>query len=602
MESNLNMVIDQVSKDKGIERKVLTLALEEAILASAKKAFGIERALTAEYNEEKGAVDLSQTITVVSNVEDTFNQISVEECEELEIEVEDGDEMVFPIYYLDQDNELALEQDEEYGDILKLKTYRRSFGRIAAQTAKQVIIQRIRDAERYLVYTEYKDRKDELVTGIVRRHERGNIIVDLGRAEAIIPIREQCPRENYRTGDRIQAYVIDVQEHARGPQIVLSRTCPQLLAKLFEIEVPEIHEGIVKIESAAREPGSRAKIAVSSSDRDVDPVGACVGMKGSRVQAVVQELRGEKIDIVPYSPDPATFVCNALQPAEVSRVLIDEGNHTMEIIVPDDQLSLAIGRRGQNVRLASQLAGWRLDIHSESRINEIRERAWASLSKVQNCSEFLIQTLYNHGIRSAEDMSKMDIEFLVQFPGIEQDNVTDVLRSARDVADQERAEEARLKEEAEEAAQLADAAKQLQAQIARTGDERLRMVRGVGENAYDKLTAAGYTTVEAVAEADIAEMADSTELSETKAKQLRFGAGQLIKQEEEVRETAERFGITIEDGVVKLPAEALADDEPVAEDDGEAVVADTVEVAPEAVAAEEAAVAEESNQSATEAL
>ena len=416
--ANLNMVIDQVSKDKGIDRMVLVRALEEAILASAKKAFGAERALHAEFNEEKGAVDLTQAITVVETVEDTFNQISLEECAEREIEVEAGDEMVFPIFYLQQDAEEALEQDEEYGDILQLKTYRRSFGRIAAQTAKQVIIQRIRDAERYLIFSEYKDRKDEMVTGIVRRFERGNIIVDLGRAEAIIPIREQCPRESYRTGDRIQAYVIDVQEHSRGPQIVLSRTCPQLLAKLFEIEVPEIHEGIVKIESAAREPGSRAKIAVSSNDRDVDPVGACVGMKGSRVQAVVQELRGEKIDIVPYSPDPATFVCNALQPAEVSRVLIDEGSHTMEIIVPDDQLSLAIGRKGQNVRLASQLAGWRLDIHSESRIAEIKDRAWASLSKVKNCGEFLIQTLYNHGIRSAEELLEANHEFLVQFPGI----------------------------------------------------------------------------------------------------------------------------------------------------------------------------------------
>jgi N utilization substance protein A len=307
-------------------------------------------------------------------------------------------------------------------------------------------------------------------------------------------------------------------------------------------------------------------------------------MKGSRVQAVVQELRGEKIDIVPYSPDPATFVCNALQPAEVSRVLIDEGNHTMEIIVPDDQLSLAIGRRGQNVRLASQLAGWRLDIHSESRINEIRDRAWVSLSKVQGCSEFLIQTLYNHGIRCAEDMSTMDVEFLVQFPGIEQDNVGEVLRSARDVAEQERAEEARLKEEAEEAAQLADAAKELQAQITRTADDRMRMVRGVGDNAYDKLTAAGYKTVEAIAEADVAEVADATDLSETKAKQLRFGASQLLKQEAEVRETAERFEITVEDGVVKLPASVL--EEVAAEEAAEAAAAEVEAVAVEATVVE----------------
>ncbi len=288
MDANLNLVMDQVSKDKGIERSVLINALEEAILVAAKRAFGTERNLVSAFNEEKGAVDLTQTIKVVAEVTDTFNEIGVGEASERGIEVEAGDEMVFPIYYLDQDAGAAREQDEQYGDILRLKTYRRSFGRIAAQTAKQVIIQRIRDAERNMVFNEYKDRKNELVTGIVRRFERGNIIIDLGRAEAVLPLREQCPREAYRVGDRVQAFVIEVQEISRGPQIVLSRTTPQLLIKLFELEVPEIYEGIVRIENAAREPGARAKIAVSSRDRDVDPVGACVGMKGSRVQAVVQ--------------------------------------------------------------------------------------------------------------------------------------------------------------------------------------------------------------------------------------------------------------------------------------------------------------------------
>jgi N utilization substance protein A len=591
--ANLNMVIDQVSKDKGIDRMVLVRALEEAILASAKKAFGAERALNAEFNEEKGAVDLTQAITVVETVEDTFNQISMEECAEREIEVEAGDEMVFPIFYLQQDADEALEQDEEYGDILQLKTYRRSFGRIAAQTAKQVIIQRIRDAERYLIFSEYKDRKDEMVTGIVRRFERGNIIVDLGRAEAIIPIREQCPRESYRTGDRIQAYVIDVQEHSRGPQIVLSRTCPQLLAKLFEIEVPEIHEGIVKIESAAREPGSRAKIAVSSNDRDVDPVGACVGMKGSRVQAVVQELRGEKIDIVPYSEDPATFVCNALQPAEVSRVLIDEGSHTMEIIVPDDQLSLAIGRKGQNVRLASQLAGWRLDIHSESRISEIKDRAWASLSKVKNCGEFLIQTLYNHGIRSAEELLEANHEFLVQFPGIEADNVAEMLQSARQVAADEAEELKRLKEQADHAAQVSDAAKALQGILGLDSIARLRMVRGVGDNAFEKLNVAGFDSVEKIAECDIGELADTCEITEQKAKQLRFGANHLINEEKDIHKRAAQFDITVVDDVVQIPG--MEEEEEEIEETPEA----TEEVAAEVVVAE-AAGTTEADESAAE--
>lgn len=555
MDANLNLVIDQVSKDKGIDRTILLQAIEESILVSAKRAFGAERNLLAVYNEEKGNVDLTQTITVVETIEDTFNEISKQDCEERGIEVEVGDEMVFPIYYLQQDQAAAREQDEEYGDILRLKTYRRGFGRIAAQTAKQVIIQRIRDAERSMVYGEYKDRKGELVTGIVRRFERGNLIVDLGRAEAVLPLREQCPRESYRAGDRVQAFVIEVQEHSRGPQIILSRTTPELLRKLFELEVPEIYEGIVRIESAAREPGARAKIAVSSSDRDVDPVGACVGMKGSRVQAVVQELRGEKIDIVPYSEDPATFVCNALQPAEVSRVLIDEANHIMEIIVPDDQLSLAIGRKGQNVRLASQLAGWRLDIHSESRIQEIKDKAWKSLSKVAGCSEFLIQTLYNHGVRSAQQLVEADRDFLMQFPGMTDESLRDLLQSAADIADLEKAEDERLRREAELAERAADAGRRLQELLGLDEEGRMRRVRGIGDSAYEKLTEAGFGKVELVAEAEVEDLADKADIPEKKAKQLKYAAMQWVKQELETRAMADDCGVTVVDGVVKIPGQ-----------------------------------------------
>ncbi len=555
MDANLNMVLDQVSKDKGIEKEVLIRALEEAILAAAKRTFGAERNLTARYNEEKGAVDLSQTIKVVEVLEDGFNEITVKEAEQRGIGVDVGDEMVFPIFYLDQDQAAAREQDEEYGDILRLKTYRRSFGRIAAQTAKQVIIQRIRDAERSIVYGEYKDRKGELVTGIVRRFERGNIIVDLGRAEAVMPLKEQTPRESYRAGDRVQAYVLEVQEHARGPQIVLSRTAPELLVKLFELEVPEIYEGIVRIESAAREPGARAKIAVSSSDRDVDPVGACVGMKGSRVQAVVQELRGEKIDIVPYSEDPATFVCNALQPAEVSRVLIDEANHTMEIIVPDDQLSLAIGRKGQNVRLASQLSGWKLDIHSESRIQEIKERAWASLSKVEGTNEFLIQTLYNHGVRSAQQLLEADRSFLAQFPGMSDDLLGKLLESARSVAEEERAAEERAREEADRASKAAEAGKRLQELLGLDELGRMKKVRGMGETLIKQLADVGYTTVEQLAGAEVDELAEKAGMNDKKAKQLKYAASQWIKEEQRIREDAEELGISVVDGLVRLPSD-----------------------------------------------
>jgi N utilization substance protein A len=562
MDENLSTVLDVVSKEKGIDRSVLVTALEEAILAAAKRSFGAERNLVATYNEEKGAVDLNQTIKVVQSIEDAYNEISINDAKTRGIEVEIGDEMVFPIYYLDQDAAAAREQDELYGDILRLKTYRRGFGRIAAQTAKQVIIQRIRDAERNIVFTEYKDRKGELVTGIVRRFERGNIIVDLGRAEAVLPLREQVPRESYRAADRIQAFVIDVQEHSRGPQIVLSRTCPEFLVKLFELEVPEIYEGIVNIESAAREPGARAKIAVSSSDRDVDPVGACVGMKGSRVQAVVQELRGEKIDIVPYAEDPATFVCNALQPAEVSRVLIDEGNHAMEIIVPDDQLSLAIGRKGQNVRLASQLTGWRLDIHSESRIAEIKERAWESLQRVEGLNEFLIQTLYNHGIRSAQQLLDSQRDFLMQFPGMNPELLDSVLDSARKVARNEKESEEQARVDSERAQKAVEAGKRLTDILGLDDLARLKRVRGMGDTMLKQLHDAGYTTVESIADAAVEELAQKAAVSDSKAKQLKYAAAQWVKEEQDIRAMATDLGIQVVDGAVRLPSHEPAPVEP----------------------------------------
>lgn len=415
---NLNMVIEQVGKDKGIEKEVLTQTLEQAILTAAKKTFGPNFELEAQYNPETGVVDLFQIVQVVENVLNPGREIDIREARKTGLESELGDELLFQVFYRPEDAEKAEDQDKRYGDMLGIKTYRKGFGRIAAQTAKQVIIQRVREAERENVFNEYKDRKSELITGIVRRFERGNIIVDLGRAEAILPVREQVPRESYRAGDRVVAYVLDIDKGARGPQIILSRTHKGLLDKLFEMEVPEIYEKIVRIESSAREPGSRSKIAVSSRDSDVDPVGACVGMKGSRVQAVVQELRGEKIDIVPFDDDPARFVCNAIAPAEVSRVLIDAENHTMELIVPDDKLSLAIGKKGQNVRLASQLTGWKIDIHSESKVRELEEQAKRLLASINGVSEDLADTMFKLGWRSAEELAKADPQELVAIPGL----------------------------------------------------------------------------------------------------------------------------------------------------------------------------------------
>jgi N utilization substance protein A len=345
MVGNLNHIIDQVVKDKGIDRNVLIEALESAVLSAANKKFRNTRDLEAHYNQDIGEVEVFEFVTVVDEVTDSYKEIDINEAREVDPEV-------------------------EVGDSLGMMLEAGSFSRIAAQTAKQVIIQKVREAEREGIYLEFKDRIGEVVNGIVRRYERGDLIVDLGRAEALLPNREQVPRENYRQSDRVRAYISEVKMSAKGPQIILSRTHPGLLISLFSSEVPEIAEGIVEIKAAVREPGSRAKIAVLSHDVDVDPVGACVGMRGSRVQNVVTELRGERIDIIPWTHDPARFACAALAPAEVSRVYIDDDDKTMEIIVPDDQLSLAIGKKGQNVRLAAKLIGWKIDIKSESRAQE----------------------------------------------------------------------------------------------------------------------------------------------------------------------------------------------------------------------------------------
>ncbi len=535
---NLSLILDQVAKDKGIDRGTLVAILEEALATAAKKHFGMERALKAIFDEERGKVDVFQVLTIVADptdetpLPDPVNMVPVTFAHEKGIEVEPGDELDFPIYYSPDDEALARAQDDQWGDLLKLKTFRRSFGRIAAQTAKQVMIQGTRNAERENIFNEYKDRKGEVITGIVRRFERGNVIVDLGRAEAVLPVREQVPRESYRAGDRIQAYVFDVLRESRGPQIILSRASVELLRKLFEMEVPEIAEGVVVIEAAAREPGGRAKIAVSSRDSDVDPVGACVGMKGSRVQAVVQELRGEKIDIVPWHEDPARFVCNALAPAEVSRVLLDDQNRAMEIIVPDDQLSLAIGRRGQNVRLASQLTGWKLDINSESRVKEMREFATKSFTAI-DVPEATQEMLYAHGFRKAQDIANASPEMLTQFPGFDMDMIPALQKKAREQAITDAEEEIRLEQE-REAARIAEARRH---PSTLSQEERMARVRGVGEKTIEQLKGAGYGTVEAIhAEPDVNKLGDSTDLGIKKARQIKHAVGIYLEEEKRLRE------------------------------------------------------------------
>jgi N utilization substance protein A len=434
MISDLARLIDIVHRDKSIPRDTLIEVIEDAMVAAARKRYSQDRTFEAQYNQDLGEVELIEFKTVVDVVENDHEEILIEEARHEDPGCQVGDELGF---------------------ILRIE----DLGRIAAQTAKQVIIQRIRDAEREMTFNEFRDRKGELITGIVRRFEKGNIIVDLGRTEAILKRREQVITETYRQGDRIQAYVLDITRASRAPQVELSRTHPGLLMKLFELEVPEIDEGIVRIESCAREPGHRAKIAVSSMDRDVDPVGACVGLKGSRVQAVVQELRGEAIDIIPFHPDPARFIVYAIAPAQVSRVYIDELTHSMELIVPDDQLSKAIGRRGQNVRLAAQLTGWRIDIFSESRHGDMVDRAMGELGRIKTLEEAQVEDLIRHGFRSAQELYDAEAYEIANILDLSEDDADDVIDAAEDLLDILIQEEADRKEAAElEVPEEADAA------------------------------------------------------------------------------------------------------------------------------------------------
>jgi N utilization substance protein A len=355
VETNISLkhTIDQIVKEKAIDKSVVLEALEQAVLTAANKKYRNTRDLEAHFNEEAGEVELFEFVTVVDEVQDSYKEINLEEARESDPEV-------------------------QVGDSLGMKLDSTGFSRIAAQTAKQVIIQKVREAERETIYNEFVDRVGELINGVVRRFERGDLIIDLGRAEALLSHKEQALRDTYRQGDRVKALITDIRMTTKGPQILLSRVHPGMLSKLFEAEVPEVAEGIVEIKGVVREPGSRSKIAVYSNDSDVDPVGACVGMRGSRVQNVVSELRGEKVDIIPWSEDIARFACNALSPAVVSKVYVDEERRSMEIIVADDQLSLAIGKRGQNVRLAARLTGWKIDIKSEARAAEAELAQFAS--------------------------------------------------------------------------------------------------------------------------------------------------------------------------------------------------------------------------------
>jgi N utilization substance protein A len=410
----LLQIADAVAREKVIDKQIVLDAMADAIAKAARSRYGAETDIHAEINGKTGELRLARHLLVVEDgaVENDSREITLAEART-------------------RHNPAA-----QVGDVIADTLPPFDFGRIAAQSAKQVIVQKVRDAERDRQYQEYKDRIGEIVNGAVKRVEYGNVIVDLGRGEAIIRRDELIPRETFRPGDRIRAYLFDVRREARGPQIFLSRTHPQFMAKLFASEVPEIYDGIVTVQAVARDPGSRAKIAVISRDSSIDPVGACVGMRGSRVQAVVGELQGEKIDIIPWSPDQATFIVNALQPAEVVKVVLDEEADRIEVVVPDDQLSLAIGRRGQNVRLASQLTGWDIDILTEAEESERRQKEFAERTELfmnaLDVDEVVGQLLASEGFRSVEEIAYVDAGEVAAIEGFDEDTAAEIQSRAQE--------------------------------------------------------------------------------------------------------------------------------------------------------------------------
>ncbi|KJS37693.1 MAG: transcription elongation factor NusA [Rhodospirillaceae bacterium BRH_c57] len=422
----LVQVADAVARDKGIDRDEVFLAMEQAIQKAGRSKYGHEHDIRAHIDRRTGEIKLARYIEVVDEVEDEHTQMTPAKARRKKADIQIGEYLVDPLPPID-------------------------FGRIAAQTAKQVIVQKVRDAERERQYNEYHGRIGEIVNGLVKRVEFGNVIVDLGRAEALLRRDQVIPREHFKNGDRVRAYIMDVRQEQRGPQIFLSRTDGGFMKQLFAQEVPEIYDGIIEIRAVARDPGSRAKIAVLSNDSGIDPVGACVGMRGSRVQAVVAELQGEKIDIIQWSADPATFLVNALAPAEVAKVVLDEDTHRMEVVVPDDQLSLAIGRRGQNVRLASQLSGWDIDILTEEAESERRQEEFRTRSNLfieaLDVDDVIAHLLVTEGFSTLEEIAFVPLEELTSIEGFDDDVAAELqARAAGWLQEQEEAADARRRE------------------------------------------------------------------------------------------------------------------------------------------------------------
>jgi N utilization substance protein A len=502
----LLQIAEAVAREKGIDRKIVLGAMEDAIAKAARSRYGSETEVRAEIDPKSGELHLSRHMLVVDAVENPASQISLDDARRRHPAAQMGDTIADPLPPLE-------------------------YGRIAAQSAKQVIVQKVREAERDRQYEEYKDRIGDIVNGIVKRVEYGNVVVDLGRGEAIVRRDEMLPREVFRNGDRIRAYIYDVRREQRGPQIFLSRTHPQFMAKLFAQEVPEIYDGIVEVKAVARDPGSRAKIAVVSRDSSVDPVGACVGMRGSRVQAVVNELQGEKIDIIPWSQDIATFVVNALAPAEVAKVVLDEERERIEVVVPDQQLSLAIGRRGQNVRLASQLTGWDIDILTEQEESERRQAEFENRTRMfidaLNVDEVIGQLLASEGFNSVEELALVDTKEIAGIEGFDDDTAAELQARASEYLAKIEAELDAKRIELGVADELKDVPGVTTAMLVRFGENGIKTVEDLAGCATDDL--AGWTERkdgESVREAGILDGFDlSREEAESLVMQARLKAG-----------------------------------------------------------------------------
>jgi N utilization substance protein A len=464
--SDLLQVADAVARDKGIDRDEVLQAMEQAIQKAGRSKYGQEYDIRSEIDRKSGQIRLLRFREVADPIENEATQIPLTEARRFNPDAELGDFITDPLPPID-------------------------FGRIAAQTAKQVIVQKVRDAERARQFKEFKDRVGEIVNGLAKRVEFGNVIVDLGRAEAILRRDELLPRESFRQGERVRAYIYDVRQEARGPQIFLSRTHPQFMAKLFAQEVPEIYDGIIEIRAVARDPGSRAKIAVLSNDSGIDPVGACVGMRGSRVQAVVAELQGEKIDIIPWSADPATFVVNALAPAEVAKVVMDEEQRRIEVVVPDDQLSLAIGRRGQNVRLASQLTGWDIDIlteaeESERRTEEFRTRSQLFIEAL-DIDDVIAHLLVTEGFTSVEEVAFVPLQDLAGIEGFDEDVAGELQERAKVFIERKNQELEARRLELGVTEELAGVAGLTPAMLVALGDKGVKTLDDLADLASDEL-------------------------------------------------------------------------------------------------------------------